>query len=229
MRVQLKNSIESINKRIAHKNIVITPDSYKGLRQHAEFTHICGHTWLASSRSVICTDIGCPPCGVKRRSQAKIRTQEDVSTQLNGWGFEALSKYTGATDPLTVKHIKCGYVWSTTVASLRVKRSGDVCPSCAKYGFNPNQPAIMYYLRVCDGLAYKQGVTNRTVADRYLGSMDKIHIVKEWRYERGADARAHEQAMLFCYRKDKYTGPPLLPNGNTELFSRDILNLDSET
>ena len=99
---------------------------------------------------------------------------------------------------------------------------GCGCPSCAEYGFNPNKPAILYYLSINNGQAYKIGITNRTIKERFSMNKGKITILFHKNFELGARALKLEQWILKRYSKYKYNGVPLLTDGNTELFNIDI-------
>ncbi len=103
--------------------------------------------------------------------------------------------------------------------------NGNGCPSCAKYGFQPNKSAILYYISINNGEAYKIGITNRTVKERFGPETKHIIILKEVYYESGQDAYDAEQQILRDHKASKYNGPDLLQSGNTELFTHDILNL----
>lgn len=106
---------------------------------------------------------------------------------------------------------------------------GHGCPSCAEYGFNKNKPAIVYYIKVnYNGIvAYKIGITNRTVKARFTNDdLSKITVIKTWEYLLGAEAYNHEQKCIKLYKDYKYQGEAILSSGNTELFTKDILGLD---
>jgi hypothetical protein len=97
-------------------------------------------------------------------------------------------------------------------------------------GFDPTKSAILYYISINDGQAYKIGITNYTVNKRYRRQrgedLGKIKIIKEWEYIIGKDAHKMEQRILKDYAYAKWTGDDLLANGNSEMFDRDILGLD---
>jgi len=100
------------------------------------------------------------------------------------------------------------------------------CPSCAIKGFDNNKPGILYYLSINDGQAYKIGITNRSVQERFTEEdLNKITIIQEWYYDKGIDARNNETKILNDFKTNKYYGANLLLNGNTELFNIDVLNL----
>jgi len=94
-------------------------------------------------------------------------------------------------------------------------------------GFNPTKAGTLYYLRINNGQAYKIGITNRSVSERFNScDLDKIEVLKTWDYPIGHDARDMETKIINDYSYAKYSGDDLLESGNTELFDRDILGLD---
>lgn len=100
---------------------------------------------------------------------------------------------------------------------------GRGCPSCSTTGFDPAEPAILYYLSINDGQAYKIGITNRTIDERFSSEdLRKITIIGKWHFDYGYLAREKEAQILKRHSSKKYKGPPLLSNGNSELFSCDI-------
>ena len=105
---------------------------------------------------------------------------------------------------------------------------GTGCPNCAISGFNRNKPAVLYYLKITTNsnkVLYKIGITNRSVNERFnLTDLSKIEIIKQKEYENGQDAYDKEQEILKRYKKFKYSGKDILSNGNTEIFTIDILN-----
>lgn len=105
--------------------------------------------------------------------------------------------------------------------------AGASCPSCAKYGFQPNKSAILYYLKITtdtNQVLYKIGITNRTVNERFnLTDLSKIEIVKQKLYTDGAEALKWETKLKRMYKEYQYKGPDILSSGNTELFTEDII------
>lgn len=103
-----------------------------------------------------------------------------------------------------------------------------------KTGFNPCKPAAFYYLRIdgcMDCVLYKIGVTNRSVSSRIKGMIVPaqltVTVVNEVKFSDGEDAKKLENKIKKEFADFKYAGAPILGNGNTELFVKDILNLDS--
>lgn len=95
-------------------------------------------------------------------------------------------------------------------------------------GFNPNKKAILYYISINNGQAYKIGITRKTVEERF--SRDKeisIKILKKIEYANGFDAYKEEQKILKEFSYAKYDGDKILVSGNSELFKYDVLGIDT--
>ena len=117
----------------------------------------CGHEWAASVASRAHNKSGCPVCQnlkllVGFNDLATKRP--DLAEQAFGW------------DPKTViagaafkKRWKCknGHDW---VATVDKRMSGRGCPSCAKSGFDPNQPGFLYFIDHFDLHMFQIGITN---------------------------------------------------------------------
>ena len=98
-------------------------------------------------------------------------------------------------------------------------------------GFKPHKPATFYYLRVESSngeVLYKPGITGRTLQLRFLPrDMKKITVLHTEAFDIGKEAASKEREIKNANKKHRYKGKPVLTNGNTELFTRDILNLDN--
>ena len=133
------------------------------------------------------------------------------------------SLYTGMNNKILITCPTHGDFFQTPASHL----NGRGCPNCAEYGFNPNKPAILYYLKITttdNQVLYKIGITNKTVNERFRAvDLSKIEILKQKLYEKGSYAKEVEKRILRKFYKFKYTGPKiLLGHGNTELFTIDI-------
>lgn len=110
-------------------------------------------------------------------------------------------------------------------------KQGGRCPVCGNgnKGFDASKPARLYYLRLDtpSGPVYKIGMTSNTVWFRYSRENIKYTVLLDQRYETSRECRDVEQSLLRQHAAQKYTGPALLSSGNTELFSADVLGLDS--
>lgn len=102
------------------------------------------------------------------------------------------------------------------------------CRTCKTNGFSIIKPGILYYVSINNGTAYKVGITNYSVEKRFPAKdFSNLQVIKEWYFEDGYECYQQEQKILKEFKEFKYTGPNLLVNGNTEMFNRDILMLDT--
>ena len=154
----------------------------------------------------------------------RVEKEDKLKANIEAGGYVLLDKYINATTKVTVRCPK-GHEYPVKSGHFN---DGKRCPVCNNnFGFDPKKPAILYYLRVCGGVAYKIGITNRTVAKRFDASdLEKIEVLKIVKYENGYDARREETAILREFKYAKYKGLSLLSTGNSELFDRDILGVD---
>lgn len=165
---------------------------------------------------------GCPKCNIDKVTKTRATFISEASLLHDGRYIYTVSEYVNSYTNITIECSKCDKQFQQTPRN-HLKGSG--CPTCAEHGFNRNKPAILYYLSVNNGEAYKIGITNRTVAERY-NSIDlaNITVLLTKQFEYGEDALALEKKLLKAYSKYKYIGPDLLQSGNTELITKDITN-----
>lgn len=126
------------------------------------------------------------------------------------------------------REAKGPYLWA-------VKR-GHLDEICAHMdymamGFKMDIPAILYYLRVDSvvaGTLYKIGITNHDIETRFRAEdLAMITVVKTWAFDLGRAAKDRENEIKTGHAEFAYTGENILiSNGNTELFTKDILELD---
>jgi hypothetical protein len=131
-------------------------------------------------------------------------------------------EYINVDTPVTI--IDSTYGEFSQRPEVHLRGSGH--PKRAHYGFDLEKPAILYYLKINKGMAYKIGITGNSLVERFRSDMQYIDVIKIWEYKVGEDAYIKEQEILSDYVKFKYTGDYLLKSGNTELFNKDILGLD---
>jgi len=175
--------------------------------------------------------LGCKECAKELRSSIFIDTKEDFihkSLDVHGHKYDYtqfIYKLSGVKG--TIMCTQCSHEFEQSPNS---HLNGRGCPSCAEYGFDATKPACLYYLSINNGEAYKIGITNRTVEDRYTLDEQKVFDILHtvW-YVSGAEAREEERRILSIYKDYKYTGPSLLKAGNTELFNKDIREIHVST
>jgi ribosomal protein S27E len=117
-----------------------------------------GHTWITSPEQRTGTaKSGCPICSNKKLLVGfnDLATRyPDLALEADGW------------DPTTIisghskKKWKCakGHRWKSDVLSRTSRNIG--CPSCAKYGFDPNKDGYLYFLVHEDWEMFQIGITN---------------------------------------------------------------------
>ena len=185
----------------------------------------CGREWRTPYGNIR-KGQGCPACGLKSKAAKMRLTDEAVDQRVSDKPLERLSEYVNAHAPLLWRCLAtgCGHKWRSNFNNVD---NGQGCPACANYGFDPAKPAIMYYVKI-HGL-YKAGVTNHTVKYRFgVKDYEQLKIIQQWHYAKGADALKREQNIMLWFAEDRYNGPPVLTKGgDTELFTRDILELEN--
>jgi hypothetical protein len=108
---------------------------------------------------------------------------------------------------------------------------GSGCSRCAEYGFNPGKEAVLYYCRIvasAEKTLYKIGITNKSHKERFIErDLAKMYLVAQFKFDIGQDAYDKEQEIINTFSAYKYLGEKVLRDGNTELFTHDILGLDN--
>jgi hypothetical protein len=199
---------------------------YVKMGQNATFRCAEGHEWKAFPSAVLTSGNGCGVCsGTAPISFNEVNRRLDADRR----GITCLEFR--RTHKKATFRCKEGHVWETKATDVINKGSG--CPDCAESGFNPSDRAELYYIAVTkdDGdTLYKIGITNFSVAERFRApDLVRIRIIKTWQYAVGHVAAEREREIKSQYAGEKYVGPPILiSDGNTELFTHDILGLDKD-
>lgn len=169
---------------------------------------------------------GCPRCA----GNIKLSTLEFVLKAQKKHGTKKYSyrdvKYENNESTVKIYCNRHDILFSQKASNHLVGKEG--CRLCrSNSGFKKDKPAILYYLSINNGEAYKIGITNRSVQKRFNNyDLKKIEVLKEWYYDDGVEAYAEEQRILNEFDYFKWDGPDLLESGNTELFKSDILGID---
>jgi len=193
-----------------HRKIIVT------CKEHGDFS-------IAPSKLKM--GKGCTKC-VKCYSRTQEEYERDVLIWTDG-GIKCLGKFKGMNKNTEHEGTKCGFVWSPRPGNIYTKSRCPICVDRKRGGFHSEDPAILYYLSINNGEAYKIGITNRSVEARYtLEEQSIFNIVQTWRFDIGRDAYIKEQKILKDFKEFKYVGKSLLKTGNTELFYKDVLMLE---
>lgn len=107
--------------------------------------------------------------------------------------------------------------------------AGQGCSRCSISGFRKDKPAVLYYIRFENKgqIYYKIGITNRSLKKRFSSEFAKAKVLQQKHFALGSFAAEEERSILTEFDKYRYKGEPFLKyGGNTELFIKDVLNLD---
>ncbi len=133
-----------------------------------------GHVWSAVVNSRSVRKLGCPVCSgqtVLAGFNDLATTHPEIASQASGW--DSTSVTAGSN---TKRRWICeqGHSWVTMVNS---RTAGRGCPTCAKYGFDPNSDGWLYLVQSDEKDMYQIGISNQP----------KIrlaqHLRKEWNLE----------------------------------------------
>lgn len=181
-------------------------------------------------------DIGCPKCGDERMAEKRVKSTEEFveeATAIHGDRYDySKVQYKTSHDKVKIICPEHGAFMQTPANHTNTSHQAG-CPGCALSGFDQTKPGILYYLAITTDsrdTLYKIGITNLTVERRFPNlDLTRIRIIRIWHFEVGGDAAERESAILNQFEKDQYYGPKILVGaGNTELFTRDVLELDTD-
>jgi ssDNA-binding Zn-finger/Zn-ribbon topoisomerase 1 len=175
-------------------------------------------------------NVGCNVCGNVRASR-KLSSNKDTFVEKanrvhNSYYTYSQTQYVKAVEKVTITCPVHGNFLQTPSGHLK----GSGCRGCNSSGFNFSKPAILYYLNINNGQAYKIGITNRSVNERFtIKDLKSINV--EFIHESSDGQRIFnlEKTILKRCAEFKYVGTHLLENGNTEVFSTDIKEYVLET
>ena len=213
-------TIEEVRNLFESRNFTLLSPEYKSSKSPLNYLCDQGHQTKISFNSLHKGN-GCAECaGVKKK------TFEEVRELFAARGHTLLStEYKNNSSPL---NYLCSNGHNATINFSSLQK-GRGCAECADYGFSPNKSATLYYLRFqYEGeFYYKIGITNNTASKRFQGEKTSYTVIKETVYPVGKNAYTQEQAILKKFARWRYKGKTFLVSGNTELFTIDVLQLDS--
>lgn len=113
---------------------------------------------------------------------------------------------------------------------------GHGCQKCSteinkfKKRLSSENPATLYYIKILknEDAFYKIGVTTKSIKERFKKEFLDIFIIASWEYDHEKDAYRKEQEIINYFRQFKIKYKILKGHGNSEIFSKDILGLDTE-
>ena len=214
-------SHEDYENMLFDREIAYWPiEDYQGSKVAILHECVSGHQWSVIPNSIL-NGSGCPYCSGKAK-----KTTEEYSALIN---YKVLEEYINK-DTHILHRCPYGHEWKAAPGKIL---QGRGCPTCAQKSFDRSKPAILYYIKLIKEpnlIYYKIGITNKTVTERFKAEKHiKIKILLEKHFEIGYDAEKEEQNLLRHHKVNRVVDKEmLLYGGHTELFDKDILELDND-
>ena len=214
-----KHTIDEVRELFSSRGFKLLSDNY--INANSPLSYICdkGHQTKIRFNNLQ-QGQGCSECkGLKKH------TLEEARELFSSRELTLLSNNYKNSNSVLDYRCSVDHVGKMSYNSLQ---QGIGCKSCAKYGFSLSKPATLYYLRFQfeGNFYYKIGITNGTVTKRFQKDKTPYIVIKETVFKLGKDAYGKEQAILKKFSQWRYKGHPFLIDGNTELFTRDVLYAD---
>lgn len=194
-----------------------------------------GHTWKSVVANRIRENSGCPYCKNKTllRGYNDLKTRNpQIASEADGW--DPTSVIVGSERKLKWR-CKEGHTWVTTVRR-RTGEHGTGCPTCATYGFDPNNDGYLYLLEHRDWDMFQIGITNNPevrikqhqrkgwLCIDIRGPMDGL-LARQWEQailkmlkDKGADLSNDEVAGKFDGYSESWTKTKFMTNSIGELM-----------
>jgi len=170
---------------------------------------------------------GCPECAIEDR-KSTIEEFINRSQKIHAGKYDySKGIYTGYQEKIKIICPEHGSFMQRPNDHL----NGHGCPKCASSGFNPDKPAILYYLKDTETGLYKIGISNKSSIEERFGKAfcsNRAIALKEQSFNFGQEALEYEQEILeqFAYTRCTNDKWPERLGGRTEFFNCDILGLD---
>lgn len=159
---------------------------------------------------------GCEVCRYNSSSKTQIKNTYAKELKSINSDRKPIESYKGYKIRIKHKCLDCGAVSKLEPRKLLL---GQKCK--CKVTVDWSEPAILYIFKIkrYGKVAYKVGITNKTVQKRYTDE-DYTYFseIESYSFSTRREAFLVEQSLLLLYDKFRYVGRPLLKNGNTELF-----------
>lgn len=206
----------------AGKSIELLSD-YNGSQKPIDVKcRVCEYTWTSSTVNNLKYK-GCPSCNNKIKGSV-----EKLQKCFDDFGHHVvvLGDYVNNSTPIKCLCLVCNKNFYPSGSTIIY---GSGCSNCKKGGFNPQLPGYLYYLRVTSGTEtyWKIGITNIGVKSRFKGKdREKISVLYCYLFENGKDACTAESNILKMFKDYRASGLNILSVGNTELFTKDVLQMN---
>lgn len=146
---------------------------YKGSRDIIIVKHkVCGNIYKQVAHEAI-IGRGCLSCAQKAFIGGRSKKKQDFKKEflkLSRGEYELLSDYTGDSDKVSVKHIKCSHIYQVAAGAFL---QGRRCPKCALQERDKNQTWTQDFF---EKFVRKNGDDDYEVVGNYVNSQTKITI-----------------------------------------------------
>jgi hypothetical protein len=142
----------------------------KGSEKKARWECELGHEWVSTISSRV-SGVGCPVCAgrqIVKGFNDLATTHPTLALEADGWDVNAFGFKSSKIQPWICDQ---GHRYKSKIHSRTYMKSG--CPSCAKTGFDQNQPAWLYFIENLDLNMFQIGITN--FPDQRLGKHAKTN------------------------------------------------------
>lgn len=217
----LQDSLDFSGKKLLIKS---TEEDYKNTRTKLDIEcEVCNYSWKCSPSSFMKN--GCPRC-----ANTLPLTLEIIQNRLDATerDITVSGEYKNNLLNIDCQCNVCGGKWRCSTGNLLAGRSCMDCHPAIGGGFDYSKPGNLYYLRISDknGVYWKIGITNRSVKERFKGDLSKITILYFHTFDLGSQAALCEKNILNIFKDYKAENITVLKSGNTELFTKDVLQMD---
>lgn len=100
--------------------------------------NICNNTFIKRT-NIFLKDQKCPYCDFHSK-----RNTFNRSRMLEERGYELLDEYVNGITPVRIKHLKCGFIWTTKMNYI--KKFDGTCPQCNRF-MSKGEQRILSFLR----------------------------------------------------------------------------------
>lgn len=126
---------------------------YKVLSQYVrgdkkiKMKHIpCGTTWMVTPNAILYSS-SCPTCGKRESSKNRTKTHKGFVKEVNnlvGGKYSVLGSYSGALEPIKMRHNVCGFEWK--ILPNNFLSVGNRCPKCSDQIYSQGERRIREFL-----------------------------------------------------------------------------------
>jgi DNA-directed RNA polymerase subunit RPC12/RpoP len=192
------NDLATTHPKLAAEALFDATSLTAGSNSKVRWTCPLGHEYEAVVTNRVLRNDGCPYCS----GHKVLPGFNDLATKLPELVGEAEFDPTTVTPGANAKKLwKCpnGHRYSM---SPNARSSGQGCPSCATFGFSPEEPAWLYLLQRLDDPRVRQvGITNNLEARLARHARNAFDLVDQRGPLKGYNARDIERLLLRFLRE----------------------------